>query len=421
MSTDNQVGYSPGGGASERLEPSLTRLLALLRDELATTADLRHRLHAAPELAYEEHRSATAVAQAVGLPTERIARTGVVAAVGGPAPTVVVRAELDGLPISEKTGVPYQSINGAMHACAHDVHAAALVAVTRAAARMPDALPARLEALFQPSEEAFPSGAQLIVREAFGSSPPDAIVAAHAHPDVWWGAVAIDPGPVNASTDNVEITVEGASAHAAYPHRGRDPVLALAQAVVALHAAVGRRFDPLAGVVVTVGELRAGTAENVIPTEACARATLRALAPEDRSALRALVGEVVQAIAKAHGCEARIELIAGEPALENDPWLAGAARDLAPIAGLSLAPSWRSCGSDDFSFYGEAAPIAMGFVGLRGAPDFEQRPLHHPEFLPPDEAIEAVAKVHAVLFFAAADVLARGAIRKPARLVQASD
>jgi len=380
----------------------LTRLLALVEHELPRAVELRHRLHAAPELAYEEHQTARAVSEALGLDAEPIARTGLLSTIGRGRRRVMVRAELDGLPIAEKTTVPYRSRNGAMHACAHDVHAAALVAFARTAAEIEADLPAQLAILFQPSEETFPSGAELIVRESLLADRPHAVVAAHAHPDVAWGSLALDPGPVNASTDNVEITVQGASAHAAYPHRAKDPVLALAQIVVGLHAAVGRRFDPLRPVVVTVGELRAGSAQNIIPAQAQARATLRALEPEDRVELRAMVGEVAEAIAKAHGCEAGVELVAGEPALDNDPAITARARDLSAGAGLGIAPPWRSCGSDDFSFFSEIAPVVMGFVGLRHAPGFDQRPLHHPEFLPPDEAVGAVARAQAILYCAAA-------------------
>lgn len=379
----------------------LTRLLALIEDELPLAVELRHRLHGAPELAYEEHQTARAVSEALGIEAEPIARTGLISRVGR-GRRVMVRAELDGLPITEKTEVPYRSRNGAMHACAHDVHAAALVALARAASRIEHDLPAQLAVLFQPSEEAFPSGAELIVRESRTEDRPHAVVAAHAHPDVAWGSLAIDAGPVNASTDNVEITVEGAGAHAAYPHKARDPVLALAQIVVALHAALGRRFDPLTPVVLTVGELSAGSAQNIIPAQARARATLRALQPDDRVELRAMVGEVTEATAQAHGCEGRVELVAGEPALENDPAIVAATRDLSAGAGLQIAPAWRSCGSDDFSFYSEIAPIAMGFVGLRGAPGFDQQPLHHPRFLPPDQAVGAVAGAQAILYLAAA-------------------
>ena len=148
---------------------------------------------------------------------------------------------------------------------------------------------------------------------------PAAIVAAHVHPELRWGTVALDEGAVNASCDAVEILVEGEPTHGAYPHHGADPILALAQIVVALHAQVGRRIDPLHAATLTVGVLEGGSAENVIPAQARARAALRAHRPEDRLALRTLVEEVAAGVAAAHGCRARVQLTAGEPPLDERP------------------------------------------------------------------------------------------------------
>ncbi len=200
----------------------------------------------------------------------------------------------------------------------------------------------------------------------------------------------------------MEIVVEGEPTHGAYPHHGADPILALAQIVVALHAQVGRRIDPLHAATLTVGVIEGGGAENVIPSQARARAALRAHRPEDRLALRALVEEVAAGVAAAHGCRARVRLTAGEPPLVNDPEIVARARELLAGAGFERAPEWRSCGSDDFAFFAELAPIAMAFVGLDGAPGFTRRPLHHPELLVPDGAVGAVARAQGLLYVAAA-------------------
>ncbi len=385
----------------------LTRLLAAVERELPRAVQLRHRLHAHPELAHQEHQTSAAVARELPVACATVAHTGRIARIG-PAPraAVAVRAELDGLPIVERTNAPFRASGAAMHACGHDVHMAALVALARAAHALGDELPAPLLAIFQPSEEAYPSGAELL-RDELAALAPAAVVAAHVHPELPWGAVALDPGTVNASCDAVEIVVEGEPTHGAYPHRGRDPILAIAQIVVALHAQVGRRIDPLHPATLTVGVLDAGSAENVIPARARARAALRAYRQEDRLTLRHMVEEVVSGIASAHGCRGHTELVPGEPALDNDPQIVASARELLADAGLALAPEWRSCGSDDFAFFGAlhaavTTPIAMGFVGLDGADGFIARPLHHPELLPPDSAIGVVARVQAVLYCAAA-------------------
>lgn len=387
----------------------LARLLAALDGELGAAVELRHRLHAHPELSHAERKTAATVAEQLPVGCTQVAGSGLLARVGAvDGSPIAVRAELDGLPIEERTGAPFSAAGGAMHACGHDVHMAALIALARAAHTLGEKLPHPLLAVFQPSEEAYPSGAEQLARGELRALAPAAVLAAHVHPELPWGSVALDPGAVNASSDSVEITVEGEPSHGAYPHHGRDPILAISQIVVALHAQIGRRIGPHGAAVLSVGVLEGGAAENVIPQRARARASLRAHSPEDRAALRQMVEEVVSGVAAACGCRGAVELIPGEPALENDPDIVAGARELIASAGLAPARAWRSCGSDDFAFFGELAPLAMGFVGLDGAPGFEVRPLHHPELLPPDDAVGAVACVQAVLYAAAVSSLAPG-------------
>jgi amidohydrolase len=387
----------------------LERLLKAIEPELPSAVQLRRQLHAQPELSGTEQHTAAAITEQLPVAATAAAGTGRLARVGPAGDRVVaVRAELDGLPVRERTDAPFAARGGVMHACGHDVHMAALVALTRAAHSLGDALPVPLLAVFQPSEEAYPSGAEQLVQGELARAAPAAVVAAHVHPEVPWGSVALDAGAVNASCDAVEITVQGAPTHGAYPHRGRDPILALAHIVVALHAQVGRRVDPLGPAVLTIATLQGGEAENVIPAAARARGALRAYKAEDRATLRAMVEEVVAGIAAAHGCRAEVSLVAGEPALCNDADIVAQARALLAQASLQPGREWRSAGSDDFAFFGSLAPIALGFVGLDGAEGFTTRPLHHPELLPPDNAVAAVARLQAVLYVAAVRALDAG-------------
>ena len=380
----------------------LQKLLRSLEHELPDAIKLRERLHAAAEPSHQEHATARLVAEALGAQAvERVLRTGLMARVGPPGEAVAVRAELDALPIEEETGVPFAATGGSMHACGHDVHMAALIALFRAARRIEGSLQRPLLALFQPSEEAYPAGADLIVREGALVGKTDTIVAAHVHPEVPWGALSVEAGPVNASSDNLRITVEGSGGHGAYPHRTRDPILALSHVVVALQSLVSRRVDPMHAAVFSVGWVRAGTAENVIPDVAEAGGTLRILDPEDREPLREMAIRIVETTARAHDCTASVEVTQGEPATVNDEVLAGEARSLLPAAGFGPAPAMRSCGSDDFGFYGNTSPTLMMFVGIKDAPGTPNVPLHHPRFLPSDEAVEAVARAQALAFSAA--------------------
>lgn len=383
--------------------PLLERLLEGIGSELPGAVALREHLHARPELAHHEHETAATILHALGAAdARRLAGTGVMATLG-PAGTdgVAVRAELDAVAVRERTGAPFAAAGDAMHACGHDVHMAALVALFRSAQRIEPALPAPLVALFQPSEEDYPSGAALLL-ESGALDGIATVTAAHVHPDVPARATTADDGPVNAASDNFAIVIRGQGGHAAYPHRTHDTVVALAEVVLALQILVSRTLDPLHGAVVTVGRLDAGTAENVVPEEARASGTIRALDRGDRMLLRRRLVEVAEHVAAAHRCTAEVTLTEGEPAIVNDPELTAAVRPLLAGAGAEVAHSLRSCGSDDFGFYGEAARLLLLFVGVDPAPGAARVPLHHPEFLPAVEAVEHVARAQAAAYVAAA-------------------
>lgn len=381
----------------------LQQLLALVERELPGARQLRRELHRRPELGCEEHQTSAMVAAELPERPVAVAGTGLMLRIGPEMPYgIAVRAELDGLAIREKTGAAFAAVNGLMHACGHDVHLAALVALARAAHAMGAALPAPLLCLFQPSEERHPSGALAVLADPTALRRIRAIIAAHLHPDFVRGALGCAEGAVNAAADAVHVIVHGAGSHAGYPHRGSDPVLAMAQVVVALHNLVGRRVDPTHPATLSVGMLSAGTTENVIPPRAEARVTFRSLDSADQDTLRAAVRATIRHIAAAHGCRAEIKFTKSEPPLVNDSKLAAACAAIAPDAGFRLAPPWQSCGGDDFAHYGSLMPTMMAFVGLAGAPGFSPHPLHHPAFLPPDEAVDAVARAQALCFVAAA-------------------
>jgi amidohydrolase len=381
----------------------LARLLAALDGELVAAEALRERLHAHPELAYAEHATAAAVLDA--LAADRVDRvaggTGILARLGPAGDgAVALRAELDGLRQTERTGAPFAATGTAMHGCGHDIHMAALVALFRAARQVE--LPVPLVAVFQPSEEDYPSGALRLVEEG-ALDGIATVAAAHVHPDVAPGAVTADDGPVNASSDNFRIVVDGHAGHAAYPHVTRDPVVVLAEIVVAAQTLVSRTVDPLHSAVLSINQLAAGTgAENIVPEHAVAGGTLRALHPDDRTALKARLAGLIDGIGRAHGCAARLELTSGEPAIVNDPALTAAVRPLLATAGCAAAAPMRSCGSDDFGFFGEHARLLLLFTGFETAPGTPRVPLHHPRFLPARGSVATVARALACAYVAAA-------------------
>lgn len=378
-------------------------LLSAVERELPGAVDLRRALHTTPEPGGLEVRTSAALARALPVPARAVGgTTSLVARVGGTGPGVLVRAELDGVELTERTGVPYAAAGGRMHACGHDVHCAALVALVRAAHRLADGLPAPLFATFQASEERTPSGAEAVLRDRELTTCVRAAVGVHVHPGIPWGQLGADPGPVNAATYGFEVVVEGSAGHGAYPHTTRDPVLALAQTVVALHTLTGRLVDPVHPAVLSVCALSAGNGDNVIPERASALATLRTLHEDDHTRVREAVRTTVAQIAAAHGCTGTVRVHRDEPALVNDPALTAVLRAAAGRAGFALAAPWRSCGGDDFARYGTKWPSLMVFAGLLDAPGFTAAPLHSPVFLPPDEAVREVALAQTLAYLAAA-------------------
>ncbi len=389
-------------------------LRAGLAAQLTAAVALRHELHAGAEVSGSEVATSALVAAALGDPSaETVAETGRLVRIGrADGPCIAVRAELDALPITEETGVPWASSTGAMHACGHDVHLAALTAFGRAA-RLADAtgeLPVPVLAVLQPREETIPSGAKDIVASgALLAHRPAAIVAVHLQHQLPAGTVAAAIGTVNAATDDFEIRVDGSGGHAGYPQLTADPVVALCQTVVALQQIVSRRSDPTHAVVISVGMIEAGQAANVIPGFAIARGTLRVLDSSDRPRLHGLLREIVEHTCLAYGCVGSVTIDQGEPALVNDEELTVATWPWLKEAGFTVDKSLRSCGADDFSYYTGSAPTLMLFLGTGGP--FS---LHHPSFLPGDETVSQVASAMLAGYLGAHSLIAPPALLPPA-------
>jgi amidohydrolase len=385
-----------------------TRWTRAIADELPAAVELRHAVHADPRASGDEEDTARLVAGALGAGEGvRVAKTGrAILLPGAPdGPAIALRAELDALPVLEGTGVPWASESDLMHACGHDVHLAALVAVGRAAVRA--GVPRPILALLQPREETSPPGALDIVESGvLAESGVDTVIGAHVQPRIEHGMVSAVPGPVNASTDEFEVTLHGQGGHAGYPHLLRDPVLALSQLVVSLQQLASRRIDPVFGAVCTVGRIQAGTAANVVPNSATAFGSLRLMREKDRESALESLAEIVHGTAKAHGCTAELRISPCDPVLNNDPALAAAAQGWLAHAGFAVDGKFRSFGADDFAHYcGGATRGLMLFVGLgdtAGVPS-----LHDERFLPRDEAITHVAHALVAGYLAALEAPAR--------------
>ena len=383
----------------------LTALLQAAGQEAPAAVALRRELHATPELGGHETRTASRVAAAMGEPDAPAVTTGRLVRIGAASgPSVGIRAELDALPLTERTPVAWASRNGASHSCGHDVHLAALTAAGRAVRRVGGPLP--LVAVLQPREEGNPSGARdLVGSPQLEANDIRAMIGVHVHPHIPCGQVSVGPGPVNAAYDEVTITVRGRGGHAAYPHVTRDPVLASAHVILALQHLISRRTDPMHPAVLTIGTVHAGTAANVVPEQVVLTGSLRTFEPADRASLRSAVSATAAATAEAYECTAQATFTQGEPVLDNDPSLAAAAADRLAQAGFQVVDSLRSCGSDDFAYYCARYPSLMMFAGV-GQPGTPDAPgLHHPAFLPREEAVEDVARVMLAGYVAACSVV----------------
>jgi amidohydrolase len=359
---------------------------AAVHELLPEAIELRHRLHASPRLGGQETPTAQAVVDWIGLGDgEVVAETGrLLRLSAGDGPAIGVRAELDGLPVEESTGVPWASTNGAMHACGHDVHLSGLAAVVRASTSL--ALPRPLAALLQPREEGVDSGAKDII-DGGGLAGIDAVVAAHVQPRVETGVLAVTPGPVNAAMDSFRVEVTGRGGHSGYPHTVDDSVLALAAVIVALQQLGARRIDPTTGVACMVTQVHAGTADNVVPSRAVCSGTVRTMRTEDRETAHRMIAEIAASVAAGYGCRAEVTIGIGEPVLANDVGLAVRAGEILTELGHSVIPTFRSFGSDDFAAYCEHVRGLMVFVGT-GA---EHGGLHDASYLPGDAYVASVA------------------------------
>ncbi len=383
------------------------RWLAALERELSGAEELRRVLHAHPNgSGTEEETSVRLALELQGIMSfHRSADMGRVGRTGPrEGPSVALRAELDALPVVEGTGAPFAAVNGFMHACGHDVHQAALVAVVRAAAGLD--LPFGLVALLQPREETYPSGALDMAAEGVLEKERVAhVIGAHVHPGVPVGALAVGGGFINAAADEIDIRLRGRGGHAAYPHNGSDPVAAAAHIALALPELVRRHTSPLNPAIVSIGTLQIGNgAANVLPSTAHIRATARTTDVADRARLHGAIAAAAAQIAGGFEVAAEIEVTEGEPILINDVGLADRVGDIVARLGVESTGPMRSLGADDFSYFAEIVPSVMLFVGVE-TEGVAGLSLHDPRFLPTDRAVRDVARALIVGYLAAADLL----------------
>jgi hippurate hydrolase len=366
-------------GLQEEVEESFgEKIVALRRD-----------IHREPELGFDTEKTAEKVLAALdGLPLEietGIAQNGIVATLRGEGPTVALRADMDALPIQEDTGLPFASeIDGRMHACGHDAHTSMLVGAAHALSGMRDRLNGTVRFVFQPAEEGG-GGGKVMVEEGVADDV-SSIFALHLWPGLPFGKVATKAGPIMAAADAFEMEIKGSGGHGAMPHLAADAVVIAAQVVTALQTVVSREVDPVEPAVLTVGEIGAGTAFNIIPEKARLGGTVRTLNADLRQRMPGRIEEIARGVAKGMRGDAKLDYHFSYPVTVNDEGAAGRVLGVAEklFGGESvLELPDPSMGAEDFAYFLEKVPGAFIWLGVGE----DVSGLHTPQFAFDEEVL----------------------------------
>lgn len=372
----------------------------------------RRYLHEHPELSFQEHETADFVeAELRKLPNLTLTRptpTSVLATLkgaAGPGRTVLLRADMDALPIQEETGLPFASQRpGVMHACGHDAHTAVLLGAANILSRQPESLHGEVRFIFQHAEEQFPGGAQQIVDTGV-LDDVDVVVGQHVMSPVPTGVIVIREGPLMASPDAFNITIQGKGGHGAMPSESIDPVTIAAQIVMAFQTVISRQRDPIVPAVLSVTQIHAGSAHNIIPDTCTLGGTVRTFDPELRELMPQRMEKIVQNLCEAYGATYTWEYLKGYRATINDPATTALLREVARETfgdSVTITDGKPLMGSEDFSAYMTKAPGTFILIGAGGP---EHAPHHHPRF----DIDEAAFPLGMKLFVAAAKRLTQPA------------
>jgi amidohydrolase len=365
---------------------------------------VRRDLHQHPELGFEEVRTAGVVAlrlRALGLePRTEVGRTGVMCTIRGgqPGRTVLLRADMDALPIQEENDTPYRSQSaGKMHACGHDCHTSILLAVAKSLVAQQKDLAGTVVLCFQPAEELGgpKGGAEAVIQDGALDPKPDAAFGLHVWQDLPLGVVGVTEGPWMAAVDEFTVTVKGKGAHAAMPQGSIDPVVCAAHMVTALQSLVSRNTDPFQQLVVSVTQLRAGSAFNIIPETAWFNGTIRLFDRELWTRVPGQFERVVKGVAAAFGCEAEILYERGNMPTVNDKAMCAFARAAATsvVGAANLRDDVRTMGGEDFSSFLARVPGVFIAVGSRNEGKGLVHEHHHPRFDVDEESLRIGAEI----------------------------
>ncbi|HEX9006072.1 MAG TPA: M20 family metallopeptidase [Bacteroidota bacterium] len=353
----------------------------------------RRRLHAYPELSFEEVETTRHISSVLKRAGVRHAfgpvETGLIAEVGSGDVVLGLRADIDAINVQEDTGLPFSSrVQGKMHACGHDAHTAMLLGTALVLADLQDRLPGRVRLIFQPAEEANPSGGRLMVERGFLDQEPKIteLYALHLQPSLPAGSIGVRAGTLLASSDGIDLRILGRSGHAATPHEAVDAIALSAQVINALQSVVSRCLNPTRPVVLSFGVIRGGTRHSVIASEVELLGTLRCTDSDTRKRALGLIHQVAESVAAGFGGSALVTVRPSQPVTLND---AGCVERVvrAATAALGVNSVVRMeepfMGAEDFSRFAEQVPAAISWLGTRVGDS--AAPLHSPKMIFPEE------------------------------------
>ena len=370
--------------------------------------ELRRHFHQYPELARKEEKTAGKIAEVLGklgIPFRTgIGGTGTVAEIRSqrPGPALGLRADMDALPLQEKTDVPYRSRHPEiMHACGHDAHIAIALGTARLLVenRWAQRGAGKIILIFQPAEESGAGASAMLESGIFGAEALEAVFAAHMHPELTSGQIGVTGGISNAASDNFAIRITGKGGHGAHPHLCIDPIVAGAHLVTQIQTIASRAVSPLDSIVVTVAKFHAGSARNIIPEEALLEGTIRTLRPEVREAVLKRLEQLAAGLESAHGVSCKLRLIEGTPALSNDPGLSGYAFRLASdlLGPENVHMEQPRMGAEDFAFFAQRWPALLIRLGCRKPGTEHSHGLHSPWFDLDETVLDVGVRLFAAL------------------------
>ena len=380
-------------------------LRALVEAQKNWMVDIRRRLHRIPERGFAEVKTQQVIMEtldALGIPytTER---TWVVGVIEGalPGQVVALRADMDALPLEEPEGLPFRSEHpGMMHACGHDAHMTMVLGAAKVLMGMRDRLPGTVKLLFQPAEETDGGAEPMVQRGVMENPHVDRVYGLHVQPYLPVGVIETRAGTLNASTDDVELTIHGRSSHGAYPESGADAIVCAAQVITSLQTLVSRNVSPLASAVLSLGMISGGTAGNIICDRVSLRGTLRTANGEIRAMMKRRIAEVASGVAVAMGCTAEVCITSGYAALVNDEAEAGRVMRVgARLLGEKnvVRKAAPSMGGEDFSFFCECVPGAFFHLGCVKKEDMPAPLLHSRDFHLDEDCLTVGAMMHVAL------------------------